>query len=57
MDSAALAHIVRAAADEAWDDSRRHLDATDDAARFSSEGVRLNSVMAPAALTVESYNH
>ena len=32
MDSAALAHIVRAAADEAWDDARRHLDTTGDAA-------------------------
>ena len=32
MDSAALANIVRAAADEAWDDARRHLDTTDDAA-------------------------
>ena len=32
MDSAALAHIVRAAANEAWDDARRHLDTTDNAA-------------------------
>ena len=28
MDSAALAHIVRAVANDAWDDARRHLDAT-----------------------------
>ena len=32
MDSAALAHIVRAVADEAWDDARRHIDGADDAA-------------------------